>query len=993
MLLPSSRTAVARAGSRTLVALTLPQAYALTARNTQPVSLSSRSKACPSVRLFASTPQNNRGGAKKFKSLNSLEEDIFSSGSKGTRGDSRRLPSQSTQYRSPSRQAPDGKRPPPFRGPGNIYAKNNFGKEPSPAPTYALPSPPQDPDVLRHASNAIQALRIDPYVLATFDRFGMANASFTALLKDHGRCNLPPLVSDVEVPRLLFDKWCTTEHERILQAHAKRKQVNTPEQEQWQTIKQQVTPLISASLQHHNPDTEISVMLFRYFYQEFASYYQTLIQTCIDRQESSLTAASSSSSLPQHSHALQAARSGLRSIQHLFAAASLERPAQSFSLTRPFKRSWHLHVGPTNSGKTYGALLRLVAARTGAYLGPLRLLAHEVWDRISRGAISPQLPARSCQLKTGEEESVVDEYLANGDAVYTGLTSSTIEMANHNTPMDVAVIDEIQMIGDPQRGHAWTDALLAIKARELHLCGEPTTVDLIKKLAADCGDDLTIHEYERLTPLEVAEHSLQGDLSEIRPGDCIVAFSRSAIFALKGRIEQMNQQPGQPPLRCAVAYGSLPPDVRAEQAKIFNEGVHANVMVASDAIGMGLNLKIKRIVFEQCQKYNGSEMVPLSASQIKQIAGRAGRFGTSSDGSADGGVVTCLQEEDMPILRAALASEKADIKYAMTAPFSDRATNLRSLLPEVQLPGTVQDYASSPFAAAKAKGLEELEAREKNMAKVRQRRGQDTFEDESIASGTKMFSSTFADTSLLCKVNSDHYCLADFGQLRALSPIVNGASSHDLIDHQGKAISSLTHAERETFIKAPCNLRDPTLVKGLQLMVQAYTRQGHVDFRKILEQLNLTEAMSVIQSTMEDVRWLWKQQQQEKGEELISSLVNDSSSTAQKEHQPSVLELAQLLPGRSVLRPHFLIELESLHRTIMLYIWFSFRFPLAFLQGGKAAEYSIEIEQAIQFTLEGMRVGRGKRLQALGRDADTAKEEKKMRRQRNKEMARERRHR
>lgn len=830
-------------------------------------------------------------------------------------------------------------------------------------------------------------MRTDPYVLATFDRFHLADPSFAELLRRYAPDQVDGLVydADADVTRAYFEKWCLAEAKRIERAYNEQRDRDgdAAADSEWDRLARHVTPLVRASWQHHNPDVQMQIALFRYFYHNFKRHYCALITQCVERAEADVNA-----SLPTRN-----ARIALQAIDHLFSAASLDRFAQQFSITRIFKRNWHLHVGPTNSGKTYNALLRLVSARTGCYLAPLRLLAHEVWDRISRGAISPNLPARGCELRTGEEENIVDEVMANGDIVPKGITSSTIEMANFTTPMDVAVIDEIQMIGEPQRGSAWTAALLGIKAREIHLCGEATTVPLIRKLAADCGDTLTVHEYERLTPLAVAEHSLEGDLSKIRPGDCVVAFSRSAIFALKQRIEAIEQPAGAPPLKCAVAYGSLPPDVRAEQAKIFNEGVHANVMVASDAIGMGLNLKIKRIVFEACSKFNGTEMLALSASQIKQIAGRAGRYGTNADGSADGGAVTCLQEEDMPILRAALASPRADIHYAMTAPMPESSTELRALLPEVQLPGVVQDYADSPFAAAKAKGLQELEAREANLERRksgiddrdrRRTRGapknNDCRDAEEAASASasasalalataKMYSSVFADSSLLCSVNPDHHCLGDFTQMQGLSPIVNDASSVDLYDERGKLHSSLTHAERETFIKAPCNLRDPTLIKAFQLMVQAYTKEGAVDYMDVLRKLDLTSAVSTVQSTMDEMRIVWLEEQQK-------SATTDGDAT----REPTTIELAQMLSGRTLLRAHFLMELESLHRALMLYIWFSHRFPLAFLQGHEAQEYSHKIEDAIQFTLEGMRAARGKRLQALGRDASKDSEDRRARR-------------
>jgi ATP-dependent RNA helicase SUPV3L1/SUV3 len=158
-------------------------------------------------------------------------------------------------------------------------------------------------------------------------------------------------------------------------------------------------------------------------------------------------------------------------------------------------------------------------------------------------------------------------------------------MLSLSQPVDVVVIDEIQMIGDAQRGASWTNAVMGLMAKEIHLCGEETVVPVITKLVAAMGDELVIHRYERLTPLKVLDQSLEGDLSKIEDGDCVVSFSRAGIFALKKVIEEKRGK------RCAVVYGALPPETRSEQAKLFNEpGNGIDVMVASDAVGMGLNL-------------------------------------------------------------------------------------------------------------------------------------------------------------------------------------------------------------------------------------------------------------------------------------------------------------------------------------------------------------------------------------------------------------------
>lgn len=258
--------------------------------------------------------------------------------------------------------------------------------------------------------------------------------------------------------------------------------------------------------------------------------------------------------------------------------ADLRYPTEWYPATRVLQREIHLHVGPTNSGKTYTALKRLEQAQSGIYAGPLRLLAHEVYDRLNAKGIT-------CNLLTGD--------LQIFESADVDMTSCTVEMVPLNQDVEVAVIDEIQMIGDKDRGWAWTQALLGLKAKELHLCGEARAVPLIRELAASMGDKLRIHQYERLNPLKTMSSSLRRNFKKLRKGDCVVAFSRLGIHALRREIEI---QTGR---RAAVVYGSLPPETKTQQAKLFNEPDNEfDFLIASDAIGMGLNLYLLLILHE-----------------------------------------------------------------------------------------------------------------------------------------------------------------------------------------------------------------------------------------------------------------------------------------------------------------------------------------------------------------------------------------------------------
>ncbi|KAK4954156.1 RNA helicase [Elasticomyces elasticus] len=380
--------------------------------------------------------------------------------------------------------------------------------------------------------------------------------------------------------------------------------------------------------------------------------------------------------------------------------ADLRYPAEWFPATRSLHRTVHLHVGPTNSGKTYHALQQLEKAKTGAYAGPLRLLAHEVYSRMNA-------KGRPCALITGEERrnAIGGSHLGSE----AGLQACTVEMMPLNKTLDVAVIDEIQMIGNAERGWAWTQALMGVKAKEVHLCGEERTVPLVRELCASVGDKLIIHKYERLSPLKVADASLNGDLKNLRKGDCIVSFSVMGIHALRSQIEKLTNK------KVATVYGSLPPETRAQQARLFNDPDNDyDYLVASDAVGMGLNLAIKRIIFEASSKFDGVSRKTLSIADIKQIGGRAGRYRTAQFNAKVGadsldlasvkgdspvevsgseevenvGLVTTLEAFDFPIIAAAMTAEPEPIRTAGLFPPASVLERFSSYFP----PGTPFSY-------------------------------------------------------------------------------------------------------------------------------------------------------------------------------------------------------------------------------------------------------------------------------------------------------------
>lgn len=321
-------------------------------------------------------------------------------------------------------------------------------------------------------------------------------------------------------------------------------------------------------------------------------------------------------------------------------------PHEWFPQARKMKRKIVMHVGPTNSGKTYNSLQALKALRSGYYAGPLRLLAREVYERFQKEGVS-------CNLITGEEViPSIDRY---GNVA--GISSGTIEMLPLHKKMDICVIDEIQMIVDERRGFAWTDAFLGVQAKEVHLCGEPSAVKLIRNLVKATGDELEVRNYERLGELRVQGRSV-GLLDALQRGDCVVAFSKRLILNLKLEIERQTK------LRVGVIYGALPPEIRSLEAQKFNNGEY-DVLVASDAVGMGLNLKIRRIVFYATKKFNGSDNENLSVSTVKQIAGRAGRY---VSGERLVGHVTAMTGRDLRFVEQQLKQPTQDIAKACIRP-------------------------------------------------------------------------------------------------------------------------------------------------------------------------------------------------------------------------------------------------------------------------------------------------------------------------------------
>jgi ATP-dependent RNA helicase SUPV3L1/SUV3 len=281
------------------------------------------------------------------------------------------------------------------------------------------------------------------------------------------------------------------------------------------------------------------------------------------------------------------------------------------------------HLGPTNSGKTHDALELLAEGGSGVYAGPLRMLAQEAHRRLS-----DRVGAERVGLVTGEER------INEGAPIIC----CTVEMAPASG--DVLVLDEVQWADDEERGAAWTRLLLAGEYRHIRLLGALDALPLVEHAFPEAE----IRLFERKLPLEwVGERSLQS----LTPGTVLVAFSRKAVLALAGEAHRLH------PDRVAVLYGAMPLASRREEIDRFLTG-QADICVATDVLGHGVNLPCETLLFAETTKFDGQDRRDLEPWELAQIAGRAGRFGLVERGHV--GVLTGIPwaDPDPELVSAAL---------------------------------------------------------------------------------------------------------------------------------------------------------------------------------------------------------------------------------------------------------------------------------------------------------------------------------------------------
>ena len=255
-------------------------------------------------------------------------------------------------------------------------------------------------------------------------------------------------------------------------------------------------------------------------------------------------------------------------------------------------------LGPTNTGKTHLAIETMLSFDSGMIGFPLRLLAREVYDKVVK-----KTNINKVALITGEEKIIPS------NAKYF---LCTVESMPVDKELDFVAVDEIQMCSDHERGHIFTDRLLNTRGNKLTmLMGSNTIKNIISKL----DDDVEFINRERLSKLSYVGHK---KISRIDRKTAIIAFSSEEVYAIA---ELIRRQKGG----AAIVMGSLSPKTRNAQVDLYQSG-DVDFLVATDAIGMGINMDLNNVYFSNLKKFDGKKLRKLNLSEIGQVAGRAGRY-------------------------------------------------------------------------------------------------------------------------------------------------------------------------------------------------------------------------------------------------------------------------------------------------------------------------------------------------------------------------------
>ena len=255
-------------------------------------------------------------------------------------------------------------------------------------------------------------------------------------------------------------------------------------------------------------------------------------------------------------------------------------------------------LGPTNTGKTFLAIETMLSFDSGMIGFPLRLLAREVYDKVVK-KVDPSKVA----LITGEEKII---------PLNARYFLCTVESMPIDKNLEFVGIDEIQMCNDHERGHIFTDRLLNLRGEKLTmLMGSNTIRGIIQNL----DDDIEFMNKDRLSKLSFDGHK---KISRINRKSAIIAFSTEEVYAIA---ELIRRQKGG----AAIVMGSLSPKTRNAQVNLYQSG-DVDYLVATDAIGMGINMDLDNVYFSNIKKFDGKKLRRLNISEIGQIAGRAGRY-------------------------------------------------------------------------------------------------------------------------------------------------------------------------------------------------------------------------------------------------------------------------------------------------------------------------------------------------------------------------------
>lgn len=345
-------------------------------------------------------------------------------------------------------------------------------------------------------------------------------------------------------------------------------------------------------------------------------------------------------------------------------------------------------LGPTNTGKTHRAVERMLAYDSGMIGLPLRLLAREVYDRITT-----RVGESRVALVTGEEKRIPKR---------PDYWVCTVEAMPVDREVDFLAVDEIQLAAHDQRGHVFTQRLLEARGRrETWFMGADTIQPLVRALAPTTS----IVQHPRLSRLRSAGAE---KLSRMPPRTALIGFSMPQVYELGERLRGLRGG-------AAVVLGALSPRTRNAQVALFQSG-EVDYLVATDAIGMGLNLDVSHVAFASARKFDGRHARDLDPAELAQIAGRAGRylndgtFGTVAPLRLPGDVVAAIESHRFPALRRVFWRnsdlDKTSIEGLLASLRQPPRSRYLRLVEDAEDTAALVALAQNPAVRARARGAE-----------------------------------------------------------------------------------------------------------------------------------------------------------------------------------------------------------------------------------------------------------------------------------------------